>query len=157
MIIINTKDARLSRIDDSDPMGKKLLRDARKSYNGDKEAHGRLVENMKSLNTGLLNHLCVMWMVSDKYCGATGQGGIWAAASEIINNEARNILKNRPLFEIIDEPFEPSVTKKSNRPKCNNELLTVSICGKPIDERFVGKESIYQLCPECAIELQIDI
>ena len=102
-------DLRLAMIDAGDPTGKAILRAARTAA-----AEGDLVRNrperrdraldrlrrlIQPLTTDDLNALAFMWMISDQWNGATGEGGIWAVASEIVNDESRAILKTRPAFE----------------------------------------------------------
>ena len=71
------------------------------------DADGRKVswlarrEAFDGLDTGALNHLAVMVLIDLRVCGATGQGGIWAVASRICNEEARAVLKTRPAFEFM--------------------------------------------------------
>ena len=95
-------------IDAKHPEGKKILSAARQAarerLDGECDGPGRrrLQKLLGKLDTGQLNHLAVMLMISDKYCGATGQGGIWAAASEAVNDAARAALRGRPKFELID-------------------------------------------------------
>ena len=98
-------DARLAIIDEKHTMGKAILRAARTAARENRpEKRASALKRLRGLLADLpmseLNALAVMWMISNKWCGATGQGGIWAAASEIVNTEARAVLKTRPAFVI---------------------------------------------------------
>ena len=103
-------DARLAIIDDRDTLGKAILRAARTAVReGDlgrnrqarrEAALKQLRELLADLPMSDLNALAVMWMISNKWCGATGQGGIWAAASELVNTEARAVSSTRLAFVI---------------------------------------------------------
>ena len=94
-------------IDESDETGMKILRAARRaaserfSPDSTGSARKRLRELFDTLDTGSLNVLSAMWMISDRWNGATGAGGIWAAASDIANEVAREVLHTRPMFEVV--------------------------------------------------------
>ena len=62
----------------------------------------KLRELLEPLDMGRLNQLVIMLMISRRWNGATGQGGIWAAASKIVNDTARVVARKRPMFELID-------------------------------------------------------
>ena len=56
------------------------------------------------LDTGDLNVLAITIMAWDPNvrATATGQGGIWAMATEVLNSAAMRLLKGRPMFEVIE-------------------------------------------------------
>ena len=101
-------DMRLATIDHRDATGKKIHRLARRianaEYDGKDSARQRLQlrQLFDSLTTDALNHLAVMYMIVPvtQHMGATGAGGIWAKASEVCNQVAREALSTRPMFEI---------------------------------------------------------
>ena len=61
------------------------------------------MRRLRDCDTGQLNHLAVMYVISSQWNGATGQGGIWAMASEKVNLLAREVLKDRPMFEVVNQ------------------------------------------------------
>ena len=63
-----------------------------------------LEKRLVKLDTGDLNVLAIMIMAwhSNVRATATGQGGIWAMATEVLNSAARRLLKDRPMFEVIE-------------------------------------------------------
>lgn len=67
-------------------------------------AEAKLDKILAELPTGALNILATLWMLYHPTveAGATGKGGIWAAASDVANQRARAALKSRPMFEIIE-------------------------------------------------------
>ena len=102
------RDMRFAILRTSDPVGKKLLRSAKRAALAkwrlgayDKEKLS-LKKALSSLTTGDLNHLAVMHMISANWQGATGEGGIWAMASDIVNETAREVLAGRSAFEVIE-------------------------------------------------------
>ena len=42
-----------------------------------------------------------------------------------------------------------------NHPTCTNITMTGDVCRKPIARKFIGKGVFYQLCPDCAADLEI--
>ena len=115
MIIAHqTGDLRMAKIDDLDPAGRRILQTARtaaiegRSYPGHTKgrpdrhnaALGRLEKLLTPLDTETLNALALMWVICDRWNGATGEGGCWAVASELVNAAARRVLKDRPAIEV---------------------------------------------------------
>ena len=109
MLIYSTqvpRDLRYCTIDLEDPVGKTILSAARRAaslkYKNKSmtTALSLLERRMTDLDMEQLNHLAMMYMISNQWDGATGQGGIWAIASDIVNKMARKILKTRPMFEV---------------------------------------------------------
>ena len=102
------RDMRYAVLDPADPRAKKILTRARAAARADLEpgdtGHQRalLRKELEKLDMGQLNTLAVMSMISSNFQGATGQGGIWAAASRLTNLEAREALKSRPAFEVVE-------------------------------------------------------
>ena len=103
----NVNDYRYWIIDEKHNIGKQILTISRraaskhiKNQDNAKEKE-KLLSIFKNLDLGEVNALSSMYMISTKWNGATGQGGIWACASEIINALAKQELKNRPMVEVI--------------------------------------------------------
>ena len=100
---------RYAILDSNHPTAKAILRQARTTAREDLDnvhnspARRRLQNLIRQLNMGQINHLSCMYMISNQWQGATGQGGIWATASRICNQVAREILRERPAFEIIED------------------------------------------------------
>ncbi len=96
-------------IDEKHRIGKIILNTSRRAASkhirnqDNKKDIQKLEQIFKELELDKINILSVMLMISNKWNGATGQGGIWATASEIVNNIAKQELKNRPIFEITTE------------------------------------------------------
>ena len=109
LLKINHFDIRYSEMDTSDKQAQKILRSGRKvavaKLKGTDTSKPLkfLIKNLTELNTDVLNILSCIYMVKHPtiHAGATGQGGIWAMVSDIINDEARKILQSRPMFEVI--------------------------------------------------------
>ena len=57
----------------------------------------------ETLDMSTLNHLAVAYMIDSRWNGATGEGGVWAAASELCNMTAREVLRTRPMFEAVED------------------------------------------------------
>ena len=101
---------RYAILDPEDPTGKAILRQARAAARErldrtkDSPARQRLRELMHPLDMGQLNHLACMYMISNNWHGATGQGGIWATASSVCNQLAGELLQERPAFEVMTDP-----------------------------------------------------
>ena len=111
MIVLHSlyNDLRMACVDKDDPTGKRILRLAKSAaveYLDGKEAKSRvkLVDLFKDLSTNDLNPLAMMWMILHPTirAGATGEGGIWAAASDIVNDVALEVLRDRPAFEVAN-------------------------------------------------------
>lgn len=100
-------DMRLAVLDRNHEDGARVLRLARQAAVEDQRARpgglrpkrARLRKVMADLPTEHLNWLAVMWMIDDRFNGATGQGAVWAVASRVCNEEARALLRERPMFE----------------------------------------------------------
>lgn len=117
---------RYAILDPKHPTAREILRQARAAAREDLDnvhnspAHHRLKELIRPLNMGQINHLSCMYMISNQWQGATGQGGIWATASRVCNQVARQILRERPAFEIIEDtevcqtPIPPTLTDIPN-------------------------------------------
>ena len=94
-------------IDEKHIIGKQILSTSRRAAskhirNQDNSKEIKKLENLfNTLSLDTINILSSILIISNKWNGATGQGGVWAAASEIVNNIAKQELKNRPMFEII--------------------------------------------------------
>ena len=101
---------RYAILNQEDPTGKAILRQARAAAREhidrikDSPARQRLHELMRPLDMGQLNHLACMYMISNNWQGATGQGGIWATASSVCNQVAGELLQERPAFEVMTDP-----------------------------------------------------
>ena len=61
----------------------------------------KLREYMDTLNIGQLNYWSQIILIDSRFSGATGAGAWIAVASEEVNKIARELLRNRPLFEIV--------------------------------------------------------
>ena len=107
-------DLRYSRINPNHPTGKTIMRHARAAaangdlgpitgLNGLRRCSG-LAKALKPLEMDALNALAAMYMIVHPTveAGATGKGAIWAVASEIVNEQARAVLRDRPMFELVD-------------------------------------------------------
>ena len=58
-------------------------------------AYGKLCEAMRTLPTDRLTYWSNVIMIDSGWCGATGAGGYWAAASEACNRSATEALALR--------------------------------------------------------------
>ena len=111
---------------DSDPEVSKVKRLAAKcgrAYNDAAkfEKHtAKLREYMQTLSSERLRYWSGVIMLDPRFCGATGQGGFWAAASEQVNQIAKDILRDRDCefrmeaiaqFKERGEPLKPSELK----------------------------------------------
>ena len=100
---------RYAILDPNDPTARAILRQAKAAAQEDLDnihnspARRRLQDLISPLNMGQINHLSCMYLISNQWQGATGQGGIWATASRVCNQVARQILRDRPAFEIIED------------------------------------------------------
>ena len=110
--------AQMAQLDRRDATAKRIGRLARDVAMGrfyaDAKAKAAVSQpKLDALLAGLpmdaLNVLAVLWMVyhPTAEAGATGQGGIWAAASDVVNERARLALRVRPAFEIASGPKRP--------------------------------------------------
>ena len=82
-------------------------------------AHGSakralLERRLRECHTGELNHLACMMVISHQWQGATGQGGVWSMASELANEMAREVLKERPMFEVVGVVGVVGVAEEAN-------------------------------------------
>ena len=59
------------------------------------EALAKLDAALRAEDTGRLRYWMQAWMIDPSFNGATGQGGVWAAASRIVNNLARAEVRRR--------------------------------------------------------------
>ena len=57
----------------------------------------KLREYMQTLETERLRYWSGVIMLDPRFCGATGQGGFWAAASDQVNQIAKDILRDRDM------------------------------------------------------------
>ena len=98
---------RMAYLDRNHPVGKKVSalcrRAATAKWKGENEQKHRdnLLKYLTGMDMGDLNHLACMYMIDRRFSGATGQGAIWAMASDICNEVARESLKDRPMFEAV--------------------------------------------------------
>lgn len=63
---------------------------------------GKLREVMREMDMGGLNYWATVVMLDHRFQGATGLGAFWAVASRIVNEVAREVLRTRPMFQIIE-------------------------------------------------------
>lgn len=99
----------LCALDPDDPVARNIMRKARYAamLKHDRKDNGcvrdQLRAVMEPLDMGQLNMLAVMLMIvhPNVHAAATGTGGIWAMASVIVNEVARELLKDRPAFELV--------------------------------------------------------
>ena len=63
-------------------------------------AEERLADALRELATPDLRLWCEVVMIDHRWQGATGHGGYWAAASRIVNEVARRVLAERPMFVV---------------------------------------------------------
>ena len=95
----------LAILDEQDHMAKRILREAKRAavleWQGEPDARAKLRRTFEELPTADLNVLALMWMISNRWNGATGQGGIWAMASRLVNESALEELRTRPMFEVL--------------------------------------------------------
>ena len=100
---------RYTILDPNRPTARAILRQARAAAQEDLDnihnspARRRLQDLIRPLNMGQINHLSCMYLISNQWQGATGQGGIWATASRVCNQVAREILRELPAFETIED------------------------------------------------------
>ena len=77
-----------------------------KGKSGAGPALERLKKELFLCETGRLRYWAQVVMIDGRWCGATGAGGYWAAASDIVNREAVAELARRgdgkPSFEILE-------------------------------------------------------
>ena len=101
-----TPHARYYVMDADNKLAKQVRQLARKSarakaVSDQNEARNALLTLCQRLDTGTLNFLAVVLMIAPNWNGATGQGGVWAKASNICNTVAREALRTRPMFEVV--------------------------------------------------------
>ena len=101
------QDIRYSVLDHSNPRATAILNKARaaasRRWRG-MSNHRELTtlrQEMEDLNMDQLNRLSAMAMISGRFNTATGEGAVWATASEIVNRMASEILRTRSHFEAI--------------------------------------------------------
>ena len=101
-------DFRYAEINRENETGTKILRAAKRAAQSvhkgaplDKplDALKRLLEPLETQDLNVLAAMHMIWHPT-VMAGATGQGGIWAMASDIVNNAARDVLRSRPAFEV---------------------------------------------------------
>ena len=59
------------------------------------EALAKLDAALQAEGAGRLRYWMQAWMIDGHFSGATGQGGVWAAASRLVNNAARREVQRR--------------------------------------------------------------
>ena len=105
------RDMRYASLNGSHPTAKRVRTLARavasKEYGGDPKAPAareKLREFLIPMPVDDLNVFAVMYMIVpvSGEMGATGKGGIWAMASAVVNEVALDVLKDRPMFEIVE-------------------------------------------------------
>ena len=107
---LHRADFRFAELDRTNPEARGILKAAKRvavaRCDGESETRPAelLEKRLRKLDTGDLNVLSVMVMAwhPNVRAVATGQGGIWAMATEILNFTARRLLKERPMFEVIE-------------------------------------------------------
>ena len=107
---LHRADFRYAELDRTNPEARAILKAAKRvalaRCDGESETRPTelLEKRLRKLNTGDLNVLSVMIMAwhPNVRAMATGQGGIWAMATEILNTAARRLLRERPMFEAIE-------------------------------------------------------
>ena len=103
------KDYRYAFVDTRNPFGKRIMKLAKRvaMTTSDKEyniAVAKLDEVLQPLNTDDLNVLSGMYMMvmPNTEAVATGKGAAWAVATRIVNERAMDMLKSRPMFELVE-------------------------------------------------------
>lgn len=75
------------------------------SYKADEEkylkARNKLKEYMDTLDLGQLNYWSQVILIDSHFSGATGEGAWIAVATDEINSIAKELLKTRPMFELV--------------------------------------------------------
>ena len=61
----------------------------------------KLVEYMWTLDSDRLGYWAGVVMLDPRFCGATGQGGFGAVASECVNQAAAQILRRKRRMELV--------------------------------------------------------
>ena len=106
---LHRADFRLAELDRTNPEALGILKAARRVATArcDGESETRPMEllekRLRKLDTGdlgVLAHMIMAWHPNVR-AAATGQGGIWAMATEILNSAARRLLRERPMFEAV--------------------------------------------------------
>ena len=95
--------------------GRRLLLAAKRAAvaewknNDPANARLQLKKIITSLGPDALAPLCFMWMLvhPTTHAGATGAGGIWAMASRIVNEVAKEISRDLPTFYVPDSGTIP--------------------------------------------------
>ena len=106
MFHINRSDIRFSIPDDENFLAQKIKKIAAKAgraTTNEKEEKVllELINTMEPLSVDDLNIWAVIMMIDHRWCGATGQGGYWAKASDFCNRAALYVLSKRPKFEVV--------------------------------------------------------
>ena len=70
-----------------------------------RRARARLVARLEKVENAHLRYWAEVVVIDHRWCGATGQGGFWAAASRCVNEDAAAILQQRntegSAFEVL--------------------------------------------------------
>ena len=66
------------------------------------ECRAKLRQLMEGFHLGKLNRCRTVVMIDHRWQGATGAGGYWAVASELVNEVASEILRTKPAFLVED-------------------------------------------------------
>ena len=108
MFHINKQDIRFSIPDDDHADTKRIKKIAARAARAntvekEKKALDELVDIMRELDFENLNTWAIIMMIDHRWCGATGQGGYWAKASDFCNRAALQILRERPMFEVVND------------------------------------------------------
>ena len=107
---LHRADFRLAELDRTNPEALGILKAAKRvataRWKGEPETRPMelLEKRLVKLDTGDLNVLAITitaWHPNVR-ATATGQGGIWAMATEVLNSAAMRLLKGRPMFEVIE-------------------------------------------------------
>ena len=107
--VLHRADFRYAELDRRNPEARSILRAAKRvalaRCDGEPESRPLelLEKRLRKLDTGDLNVLAVMVMAwhPNVRALATGQGGIWGMATEVLNSAARRLLRDRPMFEVV--------------------------------------------------------
>lgn len=108
--LLSRSDMRYAELDRENPEAKSLMTSAKRvalARHSGKPAERPLttlrtrLEALDTADLGVLAHIVMLWHPTT-HAAATGQGGIWAMATRIVNDTARQILKTRPAFELIE-------------------------------------------------------
>ena len=107
---LHRADFRYAELDRSNPEARRILTAAKRvataRHKGDSETRPmelleKCLGKLSTDDLGVLAHMVMAWHPNVRAV-ATGRGGIWAMATVLLNSAARRLLKDRPMFEVVE-------------------------------------------------------